>query len=75
MKTFKLILAGLLFLFFSLGVVAQGPPPPPDGHGSGDNQGPGGCASSSGGMVLFTILAFAYSGKKIYILNKKKAEL
>ena len=74
MKTFKIIIAGLFFLFLSLGVVAQGDPPnPPGDHGSGDDQGPGGDASSSSGMLLLLVLTAAYGGKKIYDLNKKKA--
>ncbi|HEY9115181.1 MAG TPA: hypothetical protein VIN10_10810 [Bacteroidales bacterium] len=73
MKTFKILLAGLFFLFLSLGVIAQGPPNPPDGgHGSNDNQPPGGGAALSGGIFLLLTLGAGYGGKKVYDLKKKK---
>lgn len=71
MKACKILIAGLFFLFLSLGIVAQ-PPPPPDGHGQTGDQGPGGGASSGSGIVLFVLFTAAYAAKKVYGLNKKK---
>lgn len=72
MKTVKLIIAGIFFLFLSLGVFAQGPPPPPDDHGSEVDDEVGGGAPISGGVFMLLALGAGYGGKKIYDLKKKK---
>lgn len=75
MKTFRLIIAGLFFLFLSLGVVAQGPPDPPGDHGGNNDVPAGGGAALSGGVLLLLAFGAAYGGKKIYDLNKKKTSV
>lgn len=74
MKKLKIILAGLFFLFLSIGVIAQtGPPDPPGGHGDDDDQPPVG-AAVGGGLFVLLGLGAAYGGKKVYKLMKENRE-
>jgi len=71
MKTFKILISGLFFIFLSLGVFAQ--PDPPDGHGGDTDVPAGGGAALSGGIFLLLALGAGYGGKKVYDMRKKKA--
>lgn len=72
MKNIKLIIAGIFFLFLSIGVMAQ-PDPPAEGHGSG-NDASGGGAPIGGGLLILLSLGAAYGGKKLYDLKKESLE-
>jgi len=73
MKKLKLILAGIFFLFLSLGIMAQGPPNPPGDHGSGDDEPPGGGAPIGSGTFLLIGMVLTYGGKRVYDLKKKES--
>ena len=70
MKTYKLIITGVFFLFLSFGVLAQ-PDPPGGDHGGGTDVPAGGGAAISGGLVVLLALGAGYGGKKVYDLKKK----
>lgn len=75
MKNIKLLIAGIFFLFLSIGVMAQGPPNPPGGsHGGSGDAGPGGGAPIGGGLLILLSLGAAYGGKKLYDLKKESLE-
>lgn len=70
MKNIKLILAGVFFLFLSLGVMAQGGPPDPPGDHGDDQDQPGGGAPIGTAIYLLIGLAGGYGAKKVYHLQK-----
>jgi hypothetical protein len=70
MKTTKLIITTIFFLFLSISIFAQ-PDPPGDDHGGGNDVPAGGGAAISGGMIVMLALGAGYGGKKVYDLKKK----
>lgn len=74
MKNIKLLIAGIFFLFLSLGLMAQGPPPPPAGSHGGSGDASGGGAPIGGGLLILLSLGAAYGGKKLYDLKKESLE-
>ena len=70
MHKIRLVLAGLFFLFFSWGMMAQNPPDPPDGHGDEGDQPPGGDAPVGAGVYLLVVLGAAYGAGKVFVMKK-----
>ena len=71
MKTYRLIITGILFFFLSLGVLAQGPPPRQIVMVAIKTRIRWRSPHSSG-LIILLALGAGYGGKKVYDLKKKK---
>ena len=64
----KIALMFILFMVWSIIVLAQAPPPPPDENGSSTNQGAGtgGSAPIGSGIAILLSMGAAWGGRKVY---------
>lgn len=70
MKIYKILFVSVIVLFFSIGLMGQGPPNPPGDHGSSTDESAGGGAPIGGGTLVLLGLGALYAGKKVYEMTK-----
>jgi hypothetical protein len=66
-----LFLISILMLVSNANAQSGDPPPPPSEHGNSNNQPAGGGAPIGEGLMILSMLGFAYAGRKWYLRRKQ----